>query len=123
MRAVRAPRSAMTVTHENQEESKTGTDKVTVDQNTTATTTNKGWKKERRVQLYVDDQLQPVTKEALSQRIAEEKHYGESYAKGGSKSDSAAWSTTTGKEERYTTTVTYSEEKKENGNDRVHDEW
>ena len=100
-----------TITHENQEESKTGTDKVTVDQNTTATTTNKGWKKNSESSSTSTTSFSQSQKEALSQRIAEEKHYGESYSSGGSKSDSAAWSTTTGKEEQYTATVTYSEER------------
>ena len=69
-----------TVTHENQEESKTGTDKVTVDQNTTATTTNKGRKKNAESSSTSTTSFSQSLNEALSQRIAEEKHYGESYA-------------------------------------------
>ena len=64
--------------------------------------------KDLRVQLYVNGRARGG---ARGRRIAEEKHYGESYSSGGSKSDSAAWSTTTGKEEQYTATVTYSEER------------
>lgn len=100
-----------TITHENQTDTKTGTEKVTVDENTTATTTNKGWKKSAESSSTSTTSLSQSQKEALSQKIAEEKHYGESYAAGGSRSDTAAWATIVGEEESRSATITYSTEK------------
>ena len=99
-----------TVSHENSTEKKTGTDKVTVDENVTTTTNNKGWNKNSSSSSSSSSSFSQTQSEALSERIATEKSYGSSYSTGGSRSDSAAWSSTTGQREQYDSTLTYFEE-------------
>lgn len=99
-----------TVSHENSTEKKTGTDKVSVDENVTTTTNNKGWNKNSSSSSSSSSSFSQTQSEALSERIATEKSYGSSYSNGGSRSDSAAWSSTTGQREQYDSTLTYFEE-------------
>lgn len=96
-----------TIAHENTSHSKTGTDTVTVEDNTTTTTTDKGWSKSSSSSSTSSSSLTRYEEETLSQRIAQEYTYGQSYAKGGSNSASADWSTSTGKKDLYSTTFTY----------------
>lgn len=49
-----------------------------------------------------------TTSQAISQIIAETKHYGESYSVGGDKSQSQSFATTDQEENTYSTTLTYS---------------
>ena len=96
-----------TIAHENTSHSKTGTDTVTVEDNTTTTTTDKGWNKSESSSSSSSSSLTKYEEETLSERIAQEYTYGQSYAKGGSNSASADWSTSTGESDLYSSTFTY----------------
>lgn len=96
-----------TVAHEETSHKKTGTDTVTVEDKTKTTTTDKGWNKSSSSYSSSSGSLTRFEEEVLSERIASEYTYGQSYAKGGTNSASADWSTSTGKSEQYSTTLTY----------------
>ena len=96
-----------TVAHENSSHSKTGTDTVTVTDKTTTTTTDKGWNKSSSSASSSSNSLTEYEEKVLSEKIASKHGYGQSYAKGGTNSASADWSTSTGKSEQYSTTLTY----------------
>lgn len=96
-----------TIAHENTSHSKTGTDTVTVADNTKTTTTDKGWNKSTITSDSSSSSLTKYEEETLSERIATERKYGQSYAKGGSNSTSADWSTSTGESNQYSSTLTY----------------
>ncbi len=96
-----------TIAHENTSHSKTGTDKVTVEDNTTTTTTDKGWSKTENSSSSSSSSLTQYEEEVLSELIAKEHTYGQSYAKGGSNSTSADSTISTGKSSLYSTTLTY----------------
>jgi len=104
-----------TISHENSSHSKTGTDKVTVADNTKTTTSDKGFSKTSNSSSSSSTSLTKYEEETLSEKIATQYTYGESYAKGGSNSTSAASSTCVGESDQYSTTFTYfeSEEKTE----------
>lgn len=96
-----------TIAHENTSHSKTGTDTVTVADNTKTTTTDKGWSKTSNSTSSSSTSLTNYEEETLSERIAKQYTYGQSYAKGGQNSESAAWSTSTGESDQYSSTFTY----------------
>lgn len=95
------------VAHENTSHTKSGTDTVTVEDNLTTTTTNKGWDKSRTISNNSASCFTQSEQETLSEKIAEEFRYGERYAKGGSNSSSADWSSSIGESEQYSSTFTY----------------
>lgn len=96
-----------TIAHENSSHSKTGTDTVTVADNTKTTTSDKGWSKTTNSTSSSSSSLTQYEEQTLSEKIAEEYKYGQSYAKGGSNSNSAAWSTSLGESDQYSSTLTY----------------
>ena len=96
-----------TIAHENTSHSKTGTDTVTVADNTKTTTNDKGWSKSSSSSSSSSTSLTNYEEETLSERIATEYKYGQSYAKGGSNSNSAAFATSVGESSQYSSTLTY----------------
>ena len=96
-----------TVAHENKSHSKTGTEKTVVEDNTKTTTTDKGWNKSTSASDTSSSSLTDFESKTLSERIANEYKYGQSYAKGGSNSTSADWSTSSGESKQYSSTLTY----------------
>ena len=97
----------VTIAHENTSHSKTGTDTVTVADNTKTTTSDKGWSKNSSSSSSNTSSFTKYEEETLSERIAKQYTYGQSYAKGGSNSSSADWSTSTGESDQYSTTLTF----------------
>ena len=96
-----------TVAHEATANTKTGTDTVTVKDNTTTTTTDKGWSKSSNSSSSSSSSFTSYEEQTLSESIAKQYTYGQSYAKGGANSQSADWSTSTGESEQYSSTLTY----------------
>lgn len=96
-----------TVAHEATSNTKTGTDTVTVKDNTTTTTTDKGWSKSSNSSSSSSSSFTSYEEQTLSENIAKQYTYGQSYAKGGANSQSADWSTSTGESEQYSSTLTY----------------
>jgi uncharacterized repeat protein (TIGR02543 family) len=96
-----------TIAHENTAHTKTGTDTVTVADNTKTTTSDKGWSKNSSSSSTNTSSFTQYEEETLSERIAKQYTYGQSYAKGGSNSSSADSSTSTGESNQYATTFTY----------------
>ena len=97
----------VTIAHENTSHSKTGTDTVTVADNTRTTTSDKGWNKSSNSSSSNSSSFTKYEEETLSERIAQEHKYGQSYARGGSNSSSAGSSTSSGESNQYSTTFTY----------------
>ena len=96
-----------TVAHEATANTKTGTDTVTVKDNMTTTTTDKGWSKSSNSSSSSSSSFTSYEEQTLSENIAKQYTYGQSYAKGGANSQSADWSTSTGESEQYSSTLTY----------------
>ena len=96
-----------TIAHENTSHSKTGTDKVTVEDKTKTTTSDKGWNKAETSSSTSSSSFTQYEEQTLSENIAKTYTYGQSYAVGGANSKSADWSTSTGESNQYSSTLTY----------------
>lgn len=96
-----------TIAHENTSETKTGSDKVTVEDKTTTTTSDKGWTKNSSSSSSSSNSFTQTQAETISELISTEKSYGSSYANGGGRSDSASWVSSSGTSNQYASTLTY----------------